>query len=108
MRNNQEIVNKILDCAAYCDNCAEACLHEDNVKQYIQCIKLNHDCADICRVTASALSRNSSESDGFLEFCAEISRKCADECNKFEVDFCKECANICHECEEACSQEAHH
>lgn len=103
---NQELINKLYDCAAACNHCADACLDEDNVKMMVPCIRLDKVCAATCIATAQALAVNISDSDvkGLVEFCKEICRKCGDECSKHETDHCQECAKACKECVEACDR----
>ena len=45
-------------CAAYCDKCATECLKEDNVKMMAECIRLNMQCAQICRLAASFMAQD--------------------------------------------------
>ena len=49
-----------------------ACLDEEDVKAMTQCSKLKTDCADVCRITASLLSRGSEHGKHLLKECAEI------------------------------------
>ena len=44
-----------------------ACLDEEDVNMMKQCIKLDIDCADICRLTASLLSRGSEHGEHLLK-----------------------------------------
>jgi hypothetical protein len=103
MHNNKEVITKLFNCAAACEYCADACLNEDNIKMLVECIRLDKDCADICRTTANFLSRDSKQSNELLRVCADICRACAEECEKHDHhDHCIECARACRECEEAC------
>jgi len=43
-------------CAAYCDAFAAACLKEDDVKMRAECIRLDMQCAQICRLAASFMA----------------------------------------------------
>lgn len=103
---NQELINKLYDCAAACNYCADACLDEDNVKMMVQCIRLDKVCAATCVATAKALAITISNSgiEGLIEYCKEICRKCGDECSKHEAQHCQECAKACKECVEACEK----
>jgi hypothetical protein len=104
MRSNIELVDEIMNCASTCEYCATACLNEENPEMMKDCIILDRDCADVCRLTATLLSRNSKNIDKILEACAEICNKCADECSKHEHDHCQDCAKVCRECAEACME----
>ena len=46
-------------CAAACEHCATACLSEAEVKAMADCIRLDRDCADICRLASAMMSRDS-------------------------------------------------
>ncbi|MFB9865610.1 four-helix bundle copper-binding protein [Rufibacter immobilis] len=99
----QSVIQALTACAASCDHCFDACLQEQDVKMMEGCIRLDRDCADICKLTASALARNSSEARTFLQACAEICRACGDECAKHaHMQHCQDCAEACRRCEEAC------
>ena len=102
MAHNKELLQKLAQCAAACDMCADACLDEDNVKMMVHCIRLDRDCAKICMLAHSYVASHSSYSGTILQQCAEICRACGEECAKHETDHCKECARACKECEEAC------
>lgn len=98
----KEHIEMLQQCADTCDNCYTACLNEADVKSMARCIALDRDCADICRMTASALARKSEMRDSLLKACAEICRACADECAKHGMHHCQECAKACRECAHAC------
>jgi hypothetical protein len=101
-QSNNQLGQTLMDCAMACENCATACLNEDNVKSLTACIILDRDCADICTLAARLLKRNSSIARQYLLLCEEICRMCADECSKHEHDHCKQCAEACLACAEAC------
>jgi hypothetical protein len=104
MRTHEELVNTLMNCAATCEYCATACLKEEDIDMMRNCIMLDRDCADICRLTATLLSRNSDNTDRILEVCAEVCQKCADECKHHEHDHCQDCARVCSDCAEACME----
>lgn len=93
-------------CAAACDHCATACLTEDNVKMMARCIALDIDCAEICRISAGFMARNSEFASRLCALCAEICQACGDECAKHEHGHCQECAQACHRCAEECRKMA--
>ncbi len=39
-------------CAAACDNCAASCFEEENLDVMRACIKLDMQCANMCRLAA--------------------------------------------------------
>jgi hypothetical protein len=90
-------------CAEECSHCATACLDEEDVKMLVRCIRLDVDCAEICRTVASFMSRGSEHAPHLLEECAEICEDCAQECEKHgHMDHCARCAEACRQCAEAC------
>jgi hypothetical protein len=106
---NKELVSTLYDCVAACDHCAAACLNEEDVAMLVKCIKLDMDCADICRMTASCLSRGSELGESLLRECAETCTACAEECEihaQHGMEHCRICAEACRRCAEACMQTA--
>ncbi|MBS7564368.1 four-helix bundle copper-binding protein [Mucilaginibacter sp. Bleaf8] len=102
----QDVIQKLIDCALACENCASACLQEEDVKMMAGCIRLDRDCADICSQAARLLQRQSDIALQYLLLCEEICRQCAAECGKHQHDHCQQCALACLVCAEACH--AHH
>ncbi|MES2330729.1 MAG: four-helix bundle copper-binding protein [Bacteroidota bacterium] len=103
-KQNQELLDQLNNCAALCNHCATACLEEDDVKMMARCIKLDTDCAEMCRVTASFVARGSEHAPHLLRECAEICAACAEECEKHAgMEHCRECAESCRACAEACA-----
>lgn len=101
---NKEIIDILSKCVIECNHCATACLDEQDVKMLTKCIKLEIDCAEICNLTISYLSRGSEHADQIIKVCAEICEACAAECEKHKhMEHCKRCAEVCRECAEACS-----
>lgn len=104
---NIALIDVLNNCATECSHCAMACLDEQDVKMLAKCIKLNIDCADICRLTASLLSRGSVHGIHLLNECAEVCEACAEECEKHShMEHCKKCAEACRHCAEECSETA--
>lgn len=99
-----ELMDALAKCADECNHCISACLDEKEVKMLARCIKLDMDCADICRLTAAFVSRNSEHAEHLLRECAEICNACAEECEKHShhMDHCRKCAEECRKCAEAC------
>ena len=99
---NHEILQELNTCATLCDVCYNGCLNEEDVSVMARCIELDRECADICRLTASLLARDSENSEKFLKLCADICDTCAEECKKHEHEHCKECARACEQCALLC------
>ena len=95
------------DCADACDHCATACLQEKNVSDMVGCIRLDLDCAAMCRVAAGAMARGSEVAAQICEACADVCEACAEECARHQhMDHCKECADACRRCAEECRRMA--
>src|SRR5690349_20564961 len=104
---NIAMINALHDCAMECNHCAMACLDETDVKMLTTCIKLNIECAEVCNLTASLLSRGSEYGHHLVKECGEICEKCAEECGKHShMEHCQKCAEICRECADACAEMA--
>src|SRR5699024_11608501 len=88
----QSCIDACYACATACDHCAVSCLDEQDVKSMTQCIKLDLDCAEVCRVAASYMARGSQFSQTICRLCAEICQACADECAQHQMDHCQRCA----------------
>ncbi|HEX6982499.1 MAG TPA: four-helix bundle copper-binding protein [Balneolaceae bacterium] len=102
MNDHQELISTLAHCLSACENCASACLDEDNVKKMVSCIRINRDCADICGLSIKFLSRKSKNSNLVIGICADICSECAEECDKYEHDHCKKCAEACRKCADSC------
>ena len=99
-------IQACLKCAVACDTCAASCLAEDDVKMMARCIQTDIDCADMCRLAAALMARESEFAKSFCSLCAKACRACAEECKKHEADHCQECANACLACAEECERMA--
>jgi len=100
---NQNLIDALNECVAACNNCASACLGEEDVKMMARCIQTNIVCAEICSTTAKVLAFDSSVSEEMVDLCRKICSECAAECEKHDMEHCRHCAGVCRKCEEACS-----
>jgi hypothetical protein len=81
---------------------------EGSVKELLQCIRLNLDCADVCAATGPVASRRTGGNEtvlvSMLETCATACRLCGAECSQHAShhEHCRICADACRRCEEAC------
>ena len=94
------------DCAVACDHCAAACLKEPNPAQMARCIRLDMDCAEICRLAVAYMARGSELAADICEVCATVCDACAQECAKHEAAHCQECAKACRRCAQECRKMA--
>lgn len=102
MAHNKELLQKLAECAAACEMCADACLDEQDIKKMVKCIRLDRDCARICQTTASFIASHSEHARHIIKECEELCSKCGEECAKHEMDHCQQCAEACRRCAEAC------
>jgi hypothetical protein len=92
----QKCIDACLECAPLCNHCAISCLEEKDVQNMVKCIRLNLDCAIICRASAELLTLNSAHSTKICGLCASMCDSCAEECEKHTaMEHCKECAEAC-------------
>ncbi|GLU34785.1 four-helix bundle copper-binding protein [Trinickia caryophylli] len=89
-------------CAAACDHCSTACLAESRVADMKDCIRMDIDCAALCRLASGAMARGSAHVQAICALCARICDACADECGRHEYDHCKRCADACRACAKEC------
>lgn len=102
MENNQ-LLHELNACAIVSNMCYNSCLNGEQVTSRIRCIELCRECADICQLTSSMMSRESKETDGFLKLCVKIMLDCAAECEKHDDEHCQKCARVCYKCAEMCN-----
>ncbi len=67
-----------------------------------ECVRLDRDCADLCRLAAAFMSRGSDHAAALCCLCAKACSACAAECNKHTHDHCRQCAEACERCADEC------
>jgi hypothetical protein len=104
-------IDAMVECASTCNQCADACLAEDDVAAQVTCIRRNLDCADACTAAARILGRQTSYEPAMtraiLEACVEACRLCGDECERHGehgMEHCARCAESCRACEQQCRE----
>lgn len=103
MKNPTELLKVLSTCADDCDYCAVACLGEDEVSHLEKCIRLDMDCAAMCRMAASYIARGSQFSCEILKTCAMVCDACAAECEQHKnMEHCQRCATSCRNCSKIC------
>lgn len=100
----QHCIDACNACANACDHCAIACLAETDVDVLRRCIALDLDCAQICRLSASMMSRGSEYASSVCRLCADICKICGDECGSHDMTHCQKCAEACLACAAACER----
>lgn len=102
----QSCIDACNACADACDRCASACLREDQVQMMARCIALDVDCAQICRLAAAAMARQSDFAMQLCQLCSAVCSACGAECAKHQPDHCQRCAASCRACAAACEKMA--
>ncbi|MFP5580055.1 MAG: four-helix bundle copper-binding protein [Acidimicrobiia bacterium] len=109
-----EVLHHLEECAQSCTMCADACLAEDMVAELRRCIRLNRDCADLCKTTAAVLGRqvepDAATVRGLVEACRAAGAACGSECSNHADmhEHCRVCAEACQRCDQACNQALQH
>src|SRR5690606_2461065 len=102
----QSCIDACYACATECDHCAIACLGEKDVKNMARCIRLDLDCAQICRLAAAYMARGSEFAQAVCRVCAEICEGGGTECAKHQMCHCQRCADAFRKCAEECRRMA--
>lgn len=92
-------IQNLMQCIAVCTACAHKCVQEGHKKTAVIC----HECAEVCDLALKLKCTGSEFSDQVLDLCADVCKKCAAECQKMQVQHCKECGDVCNTCSESCS-----
>ncbi|MEM5386271.1 four-helix bundle copper-binding protein [Paraburkholderia phymatum] len=98
----EQTIRALDDCARACATCYSACIAEGALPEMEKCIRLDLDCAALCRFTSEALARQSQFAGEFCQLCARICDACADECGRHPAAHCAACSDACRKCAEAC------
>ncbi len=97
----QKCIDACLECATECNHCAVACLEEKEVQHLTHCIRLDLECAVICRASAELMTTGSAYAPQLCELCAAICNACAEICEQHAnmgMEHCRECAEACRAC----------
>lgn len=103
-------IEMLNQCASVCTACADACLAEEHVQNLVRCIRLNLDCADICRTTATVMGRlnqpDANVQRSLLQACQAICNSCGSECESHANmhEHCRVCAESCRQCSQICNE----
>jgi hypothetical protein len=95
-------IDACVDCAQRCEQCASACLGEQDVGMMAECIRLDRDCAEICWTAAAYMRRGSDFLNDLCRVCAEVCDACAAECARHKLEHCRRCAQACQDCAAEC------
>lgn len=97
----QNCIKACIECATECNHCAVSCLEEKEVQYLTKCIRLDLECAVICRTAADLMSLGSKFSKEICRICASVCDACAEICEQHAnmgMEHCRECAEACRAC----------
>ena len=98
----QSCIDACMACIMACDHCAASCLREKDVTKMTTCIRLDMECADMCRLVVRFMILGSQHASTLCEVCANICQTCAMECENHLMEHCRECAAACRKCAQEC------
>lgn len=99
---HQACISACDTCAIACDHCASECLAGGHATEMTECIRLDLDCAALCRVASSAMARASQQAKEICALCATACDACATECERHQMEHCRQCAEACRRCAKEC------
>lgn len=99
---NEKTIQALGNCINQCNYCANECLKENDVQEMVDCMRMNHVCAEICSTLSHLLAADYEDVREMVEYCIKTCDACAEECEKHDHDHCKKCALACRECVQAC------
>ena len=99
-------------CIANCTECANICvvtithcLQKGGKHAAAEHVRKLQDCAELCRLSASAMLRESELHKKICGVCAEACHACAESCEEFTGDSQMEkCAEVCRRTAESCRE----
>lgn len=85
----QSCIEVCLNCTVSCEFCLEDCIDKPNMAE---CVRLCRDCADLCSLCSRMIARGSQLYQQLCAICADFCETCANECDKYDSDRCRQCA----------------
>jgi hypothetical protein len=102
-RPERETLQACRDCHAACLEMVSYCVRMQGYYSELGHVRLLEDCARICEMTVDFVLRGSEVRGSLLAVCAEICKRCARDCTRFDYDQrLLACAAACERCAEAC------
>ncbi|HPF89556.1 MAG TPA: four-helix bundle copper-binding protein [Flavobacteriales bacterium] len=101
---HDDLIQRLNECIAACEHCADACLDETDPARMARCMRLDRDCADLCTLVLRFLARGSEHVNGLLVQCVMVCRACEQECAQHKNAHCQACARACLACHTACEE----
>ena len=98
----RDCIQASLECWLACEACATACLQEEQVQTMVGCIRMDRECATVCRDLVELMIRGDEAATAARATCALVCDRCAAECAQHEAEHCQRCAEACRRCAEVC------
>jgi hypothetical protein len=99
----QSCIDACNTCATSCEHCAGSCIClEETKSEVVACIRLDLDCAAICRLAAGIMSRGGPMAAQVCRLCATACDACAVECERHDMEHCRACAEACRAAAREC------
>jgi len=102
----RECLRDSLDCYQTCTETIARCLITGGKHAAYEHLNLLMDCSKICNTNADFIIRNSPYYPQICGITADMCDECADNCDRFDEDFMKECSAVCRRCAESCREMA--
>jgi hypothetical protein len=103
----QECIDTCFDCSRTCLETLSHCLNLEGPHKEAKHISLLQICADICQVSARAMTFGLEQHSSICRACADLCRDCATDCRQFQDDkIMANCADVCEKCASSCEQMA--
>lgn len=104
----QMCIQICLQCSQVCEQAVQYSLDQGGRYMEPRHIRQLQDCAEMCRVAANFMMRDSSLHMQTCRTCALVCWSTAADCERFSDDATmKMCADICRRCAESCQQMCH-
>lgn len=98
-------IQDCLECANICEQTIAFCLQQGGPHAEPDHIRLLRDCAEMCLMAASMMSRGSAFHRQHCALCADVCKACADSCARVgQEPQMKACTDACRKCEQSCRQ----
>lgn len=99
----QQCIDNCLNCHRIClETLSQHCFRMGGEHVEQQHARLMLDCAQICQTSADFMIRGSDLHPLTCGVCAEICRRCADDCARFSGEEMRRCADACSRCAQSC------
>lgn len=101
-RIHERVLSTLQNCEATCEYTISAILQMEDLRTRGQQLKLLHDCADICTLTAKCIARHSGYAKSLALLCAQVCEDCGNHCLHHPDALSQRCGQICLHCAQEC------